>query len=132
MTHQRITPEIGGASPAPLSYTVDAPPAFGQPTLVVPGVYWLRMPLPFRLDHINLWLIEDGDGWTLVDTGIADDRNKELWQGVFRNFLGDAPASRLIVTHFHPDHVGLAGWLVEHLGAFLFHQNRRGIPFCLV
>lgn len=85
----------------------------GQPMVVADGVYWLRMPLPFSLNHINLWLLEDNDGWTIVDTGINTLATKELWQQVFDHHLKNKPVNQLIVTHLHPDHVGLAGWLCE-------------------
>ena len=103
-----VEPQMTENDVAPMTYVVEGPPPFGQPTPVAPGIYWLRMPLPFKLDHINLWILEDGDGWTLIDCGIADQPTKDLWQAVFADFLGDAPAGRLIVTHFHPDHAGLA------------------------
>jgi len=87
---------------------------------VAPGVGWLRMPLPFALDHINLWVLEDGDGWTLVDTGIANDQTRGLWRGLIGGPLAGRPVRRLICTHFHPDHMGLSGWLTEWLGAPLW------------
>ena len=83
---------------------------------VAPGVHWLRMPLPFQLNHINLWVLEDGDGWTLIDTGINRDEIKEFWEGLFSGPLSGRPVKRLIVTHYHPDHIGLAGWLTKKLG----------------
>lgn len=92
------------------------PPAFGQTLEVASGIHWLRMPLPFALDHINLWLIEDGDGWALVDTGVPGGKSRDLWEGVFAGLMQGRPASRLLVTHFHPDHMGLAGWLTERFG----------------
>jgi len=125
MANDQISNESDAGAAAPLSYAVKAPPPFGQPTPVAPGVHWLRMPLPFKLDHVNLWLIDDGEGWTLVDTGIADRPTKELWQGVFRDFLRSAPARRLIVTHFHPDHTGLAGWLMDQLGSRLWMTRQE-------
>ncbi len=88
-------------------------PALGQTVEVAPGVLWLRMPLPYALDHINLWLIADGDGWVAVDTGFGLPPAQEAWQ----KLLAQRPLTRLIVTHFHPDHVGLAGWLMERTGA---------------
>ena len=84
---------------------------------VAPGVHWLRMPLPMALDHINLWLIEDGPGWTLIDTGISSGLSKKMWSQVIEEHLGGRPINRIIVTHFHPDHVGMAGWLVAKTGA---------------
>lgn len=85
-----------------------------MPVPIAPGIKWLRMPLPFQLDHINLWLIEDGDAWAIVDTGIADERTKDLWRRLFASEFEGRPVSRVIVTHFHPDHIGLAGWLAAH------------------
>lgn len=104
-------------------YAFDGEPAPGSTIEVAPGIHWLRMPLPFKLNHINLWLLEDGDGWTIVDTGICRDEVKEQWQQVWDATLGGRPVTRLIVTHFHPDHAGLAGWLVERWGCE-FHMPR--------
>lgn len=83
---------------------------------VSPGIHWIRMPLPFQLNHINLWVLEDGDGWTLVDTGINRDETRDAWEKLFAGPLAGYPVKRLIVTHFHPDHMGLAGWLTEKFG----------------
>lgn len=91
------------------------PPAAGELTEVAPGVFWLRMPLPFQLDHINLWLLRDGDGWVIVDTGFPDDGVRASWSTILDRL--DGPVNRLIVTHFHPDHLGLATWLMEKTGA---------------
>lgn len=82
-----------------------------------PGIFWLRMPLPFALDHINLWLLRDGDGWTGVDCGIALPDTQALWEQIFDEVLGRAGLARLIVTHYHPDHIGNAGWMVQRFGA---------------
>jgi glyoxylase-like metal-dependent hydrolase (beta-lactamase superfamily II) len=97
----------------PLQFPVAAPPRPGETLAIAPGVRWLRMPLPFALDHINLWLLEDGAGWTIVDTGYAMDQTKELWERIFAEGLGGRPVTRVIVTHYHPDHIGLADWLVR-------------------
>jgi len=95
-------------------YPFDGTPDIGTTMEVASGVHWLRMPLPFKLDHINLWLLEDGDRWTIVDTGIWRDEVMEAWQTIAAARFTDAkPLKRVIVTHFHPDHVGLAGWLCE-------------------
>src|SRR6185369_11983946 len=78
------------------------------------------MPLPFALNHINLWALEDEGGRTLVDTGIADDTTRGLWEQLFAGPLAGRKVVRLIVTHFHPDHAGLAGWLTERFGVDLW------------
>lgn len=98
----------------------DGIPQRGEVLEIVPGVHWLRMPLPFVLNHINLWLLADGDGWTLVDTGLNTDEIKTLWRQLFATVLDGRPITRLIVTHFHPDHAGLAGWLTEEWGVELW------------
>lgn len=100
-----------------LHFPYPHPPAAAERIEVAPGIFWLRMPLPFQLDHINLWLLRDGDGWTIVDTGFPDDAVKETWRQVIDQL--DGPVRRLIVTHFHPDHIGLAAWLMETTGATL-------------
>lgn len=109
----------------PLDHPFDTPPETGTTRPVAPGVYWLRMPLPFALDHINLWLLEDGGGFTAVDTGIAMDAVKQAWRAVLagagkNSALAGRHLSRQIVTHFHPDHLGLAGWLEAEYGAPLW------------
>jgi glyoxylase-like metal-dependent hydrolase (beta-lactamase superfamily II) len=96
-----------------LQFPVAASPRPGETLAAASGVWWLRMPLPFALDHINLWLLEDGPGWTIVDTGYAMFQTKELWQRIFAERLGRLPVSRVIVTHYHPDHIGLADWLTR-------------------
>lgn len=98
-----------------LHYPHAHPPLAGALIEVAPGVFWLRMPLPFQLNHINLWLLRDGDGWTIVDTGFPDDAVRATWTQIIEQL--DGPVKRLIVTHFHPDHFGLATWLMEKTGA---------------
>jgi glyoxylase-like metal-dependent hydrolase (beta-lactamase superfamily II) len=88
-------------------------PEFGRPVAVAPGILWLRLALPFALDHVNIYLIEDGAGWAVLDTGINDARSRVWWETLLAGPLRDRPPSRLICTHFHPDHVGLAGWLAD-------------------
>ena len=101
-----------------LHYPHPHPPAVGEWIEVAPGVFWLRMPLPFQLDHINLWLLRDGDGWTIVDTGFPADAVRAAWTAILESL--DGPVKRLVVTHFHPDHLGLAAWLMEQTGAPLW------------
>lgn len=96
-----------------LKYLFDDAPDSGQLREIAPGVLWLRMPLPMALDHINLYLLEDVDGWWIVDTGIAIDPTQELWERVFERYLKGKPVKAVVSTHHHPDHIGMAGWLCE-------------------
>lgn len=100
---------------AALSFPQAAPPVSGAIATVAPSVNWLRMPLPFALDHINLWLLEERDGWVIVDSGLNTEETKRLWDEILGHALAGKSVTRLIVTHFHPDHMGLAGWLAEKL-----------------
>lgn len=104
----------------PLSFPHAAPPPGGELLRVAPGIHWLRMPLPFRLDHINLWLVEDGEGFCAVDTGIHMSKTRELWEQIAARHLKSRPITRVLVTHMHPDHVGTAGWLCEKWRAPLY------------
>jgi len=93
------------------------PPPPGATTTVAPGIQWLRMPLPFALDHVNLWLIEDGSGHALVDTGFGDHATRKLWDAHASTTLRERPITSIVVTHFHPDHLGNAAWLAKRHGA---------------
>lgn len=101
----------------------DELPETGRTIEVAPGVRWLRMALPFALDHINLWLLRDRDaetgreGWAIVDCGITNDATRAAWETVFAHELQGLPVLRVIVTHMHPDHIGLAHWLTERWAA---------------
>lgn len=105
---------------AVLDYPIADVPEAGALVEVAPGVRWLRMPLPFALDHINLWILDDGDGVALVDTGVANDATRALWEQLLAGPLAGRAVSRVICTHFHPDHMGLAGWLCPRLKAPLW------------
>jgi glyoxylase-like metal-dependent hydrolase (beta-lactamase superfamily II) len=98
----------------------DTPPEFGQAMAIEPGVWWIRMPLPFKLNHINLWLLEDGDGFTLVDTGVATPDVRAHWDTLIADFLDGRPIHRVICTHTHPDHIGMAGVLCARFKAPLW------------
>ena len=128
-----------------LQFPHAAAPAAGLSLEIVSGLRWLRMPLPFALDHINLWLLQDGDGWTMVDCGIANDASRAQWEQIFATPLACGPgaaggrafaATRVLVTHYHPDHAGLAQWLCQRFGVRLWmsqadyltaHAIREGI-----
>ncbi|MBN8475147.1 MBL fold metallo-hydrolase [Sulfuritalea sp.] len=101
---------------APIAYPHETSPAPGVAVTLVPGVEWLCMPLPFALNHINLWLLADGDGYAAVDTGFAQDPIKDAWKSALTERL----LTRVIVTHCHPDHLGLAAWLEQETGAGLW------------
>jgi len=128
-----------------LQFAYAAAPDAGVSLEVAPGLRWLRMPLPFALDHINLWLLEDGNGWTIVDCGIATGLTKRLWEQNFAARPGgetrgadsrEFQATRVLVTHYHPDHAGLAYWLCQRFGVTLWmsqaeyltaHAIREGV-----
>ena len=103
-----------------LIYPLQSPPAPGQSVEVAPGVLWLRMPLPMALDHINLWALADGDSWTIVDTGMQTTDTAAAWQSDLSGPLRGRPVGRVICTHMHPDHIGMAGWLTRHFDCRLW------------
>jgi glyoxylase-like metal-dependent hydrolase (beta-lactamase superfamily II) len=103
-----------------LDYPFATPPAPGETREVAPGVHWLRMPLPFALDHINLWLLEDAEGFVIVDCGVGMDATRTLWERIFADRIGSRPVGRVFATHCHPDHAGNAAWLAERFGATLW------------
>ena len=103
-----------------LHFPYEHPPATGHALEVAPGIHWLRLPLPFALDHINVWLLEESDGWTLVDTGIGLAEMRDTWEATFGSVLEGRPIRRIVVTHYHPDHIGQAAWLARHFGAPVF------------
>lgn len=107
------------AAPPPdlaLAHPFATPPARGATIAVARGILWARLPLPFRLDHVNVYLIDDGDGWAVIDTGIGNAATRETWEALLAGPLAGRRLTRLVVTHMHPDHVGAAGWLAETLG----------------
>ena len=104
------------AAGTPFTEIADAPPAAGEAREIAPGVLWLRMPLPFALNHVNLWLIEERDGYALVDCGYGDATTRAIWQRHFTTTLARAPIRRIVATHCHPDHLGNAAWLAAHFG----------------
>ena len=109
---------MANAQESELNYAFgDALPDSGRTLPVAEGIRWLRMRLPFALDHINLWLLRDRidgrEGWTVVDCGITNDPTQRAWEQVFAEQMDGLPVLRVIVTHMHPDHIGLAHWLCE-------------------
>jgi len=95
------------------------------------GIEWLRMPLPFSLNHINLWLLSDSNGWAVVDTGVSNSETRTIWRRVFETSMRGSPASQVIATHMHPDHVGCAGFLTHHFGVDLW-MSRDEYMMCRI
>lgn len=96
-----------------LDFPFAEPPGPGEVREVAPGIVWARIPLPFRLDHVNVYLIEDDGGWAILDTGIAHDSTKGAWEALLSGPLAGWRFTKVVITHYHPDHIGLAGWLCE-------------------
>lgn len=113
-------------------YLVHEHPRPGDKLRVADGVYWLHLPLPMALDHINVWLIDDGDGWVVVDTGLGTSALRQLWEAVIANTLDGKPIRRIVLTHFHPDHVGLAAWLEQRFDAEIVMTHGEWQRMCEV
>lgn len=96
-----------------IRYPHAQPPEEGEAIEVAEGVLWMRLPLPMALDHVNVYALDDGDGWTVVDTGFSSRRTRAIWERLLAGPLGGKPVHRVLLTHHHPDHVGLAGWFQE-------------------
>src|SRR5690554_3577595 len=95
-----------------IRYPWPEPPAAGTATEVAAGILWMRLPLPMALDHVNIYALDEGDGWSVVDTGLQWRRSIALWEALLSGPLQGRPVLRVILTHHHPDHVGMAGWLM--------------------
>ncbi|MGO9037203.1 MAG: MBL fold metallo-hydrolase [Steroidobacteraceae bacterium] len=113
-----MTSSKAPAEPAPASrlrYPLRTEPEVGDGSAVAvaPGVLWLRMPLFAALPWINVWAVKEEDGWAIVDTGLHSPNTMAAWNAAFTGAMHGAPATRVLVTHMHPDHCGMAGWLVE-------------------
>jgi glyoxylase-like metal-dependent hydrolase (beta-lactamase superfamily II) len=131
LSNAKATPDLDATRTA-LHYPLgEHLPALGTATELAPGIFWLRMGLPFALNHINLWLLRDRmphplqsgvaqEGWTVVDCGIDNPATREAWLQVAQQMLQGLPILRVLVTHMHPDHMGLAHWLCERWQAPLW------------
>lgn len=111
---------LPSAGPDSIRYPDLPLPQPGEAVPVQEGLWWLRMPLPISLDHINLWLLEESNGYALVDTGMATPATRELWERLFATLLKDRPLTRILLTHLHPDHAGLTAWLQQRCGVPLW------------
>jgi len=102
-----------------LVFPIVEPPLPGEVVPVAPGFLWARMPLPFKLDHVNVYFIQDADGWVVFDTGINDEKTRQIWHKLLDGPFKDQRITGVIVSHYDPDHIGLAGWLCNKLGISL-------------
>ncbi|MDH3788113.1 MAG: MBL fold metallo-hydrolase [Xanthomonadales bacterium] len=114
-----------------IEYVIDGSPETGEVRDITTDIKWLRLPLPFLLNHINVWLLRDGEGWALVDTGLFTHTTREVWAYVLEHHLNNEPITRVLVTHLHPDHVGCAGWMTEKFGVDLW-MSREEYLLCRV
>lgn len=96
-----------------LRYPWDEPPGEGEAIEIASGVLWMRLPLPMVLDHVNIYALDEGDHWTIVDAGMYSERSVAIWQKLLAGPLGGKPVGRVILTHHHPDHVGMVGWFMR-------------------
>lgn len=111
---QRDAPAPLAERPSMIRYPWETPPTEGEAIEVAPNVLWMRLPLPMALDHVNVYALDEGDSWTVIDTGFASKRSRAIWQTLLDGPMKGKPVRRVIVTHHHPDHVGLAGWFIEN------------------
>ncbi|MCY1391294.1 Hydroxyacylglutathione hydrolase [compost metagenome] len=103
-----------------LTYPYDDQPGRGELREVAPGVRWISMPLPFDLLAINLWLLDDGPGYTLVDTGFDSAEARDTWESLIAGPMNERPITRVLATHMHADHIGLAGWVTRRFDCRLW------------
>ena len=129
---QKLAKNAAKPSAAPnggLSYPYPKNPKPGEVREIADGIFWLRMPLPFGLDHINLWALEEEESWSVVDTGTNTPEIRAIWDSFWKNRGKGKPVRRVVVTHLHPDHVGLAGWMCRKWDADLW-MSRTDYLMC--
>ena len=103
-----------------MDYPWTSAPPVGEPIEVSKGIFWFRLPLPMALDHVNIYAVDEGDSWTIIDTGLWSQKTLAIWRSIVDQYFNNKPISRVIVTHHHPDHVGLAGWFQKEFKAVLW------------
>jgi glyoxylase-like metal-dependent hydrolase (beta-lactamase superfamily II) len=120
------SPSVSQSHAAPTSgadtlrFVHPTPPAPGHTIEIAPGILWARLALPFLLDHVNIYFVDDGNGWALIDTGLGNKATLTGWEPLLGTVLRDRPLTRIIATHFHPDHVGAAGFLLQRFSVPLY------------
>ena len=112
-----------------IKFPFETPPAEGEAIEVAPGIHWIRLPLPMKLDHVNIYALDDGDGWVLIDTGFFSQKGIRIWEKLLEGPLAGKPVKRVLVTHHHPDHMGMAGWFQQEHGVELW-TTRTSWLFC--
>jgi glyoxylase-like metal-dependent hydrolase (beta-lactamase superfamily II) len=98
-----------------LNFAVQRPPAWGELTDFLPGLFWVRLPMPNAPNHVNCWLLDNGPGWTMIDCGLNTDDTFEIWDTLWRGLLRARPLQNLACTHAHADHFGLAGYFAKEM-----------------
>ncbi|MBL8269360.1 MBL fold metallo-hydrolase [Steroidobacter sp.] len=112
------------SAPRRLQFVEMAAPEAGKSVSIAPGLRWARIPLPLDLNHINVWLLETDDGCVVIDTGLAASIGKDAWESIEREYFSQRPLRAVVVTHIHPDHIGLAAWLQERIGVPVVMSRR--------
>ena len=95
-----------------IHYPHETPPAKGTAREIADGILWIRLSMPLGLDHVNVYALREPNGWTVIDTGLDTKLNRREWAAIITDDLRGDPILRVVVTHHHPDHVGLAGWFM--------------------
>ncbi|MDI9348606.1 MAG: MBL fold metallo-hydrolase [Candidatus Symbiobacter sp.] len=104
-------------------------PAAGEPQKIVDGLGWLYLPLPFRLNHVNVWLLGDGVGAgtltsdvDVIDVGLGNEPTRALWH---RLITPNVHIRRALLTHHHPDHMGNGGWIESEYQPRIYTTERE-------
>ncbi|GLQ35900.1 MBL fold hydrolase [Amylibacter marinus] len=104
---------------AKITFPIETPPIEGEAIEIADGILWIRLPLPIALDHVNVYALRENGGWCIVDTGYHSKRGVALWEKLLAGPLGGDPVHRVLLTHHHPDHVGMVGWFQSQKGSEL-------------
>ena len=103
-----------------ISFPIKNVPENNELVQVIKNIFWARMPLPSPLNHVNVYIIEDDLGLTIIDTGLNTQETRLRWKSLLKKYFKDRKLERVIITHHHPDHFGLAGWFKKNYGAEIY------------